>query len=63
MKSVLTVFAAFFAFAAVSGQWTAGMDDDAGKSRKCYYGYSYGGRIIGLSALRGLEAGVRHMME
>ena len=26
MQSVLTVFAAFFAFAAVSGQWTAVID-------------------------------------
>ena len=36
---------------------------DIDKSRKCYYGYSYGGRLIGLSELRGLEAGVRYMME
>jgi D-mannonate dehydratase len=36
---------------------------DIDKSRKCYYGYSYGGRLIGLSELRGLEAGVMYMMK
>ena len=35
---------------------------DIDKSRRCYYGYSYGGRLIGLSELRGLEAGIRHMI-
>ena len=35
---------------------------DIDKDRTCYYGYSYGGRLIGLSELRGLEAGIKYLL-
>jgi mannonate dehydratase len=32
------------------------------KFRKCYGGYTYGGLLVGLSELRGLEFGIKHWM-
>lgn len=33
---------------------------DIDKFRECYAGYSYGGRLVGLAELRGLEYGLKH---
>ncbi len=36
---------------------------DIDKGRTCYYGYSYGGRLIGISELRGLGAGLKYLLK
>ena len=35
---------------------------DIDRDRTCYSGYDYGGRLIGISELRGLEAGIKFMV-
>lgn len=40
-----------------------GRDMEIDKFRSCYGGYSYGGRLVGLAELRGLETGLRHTVQ